>query len=93
MDEQVRFIPGWFHETLPGPVEKLAVLRLDGDQYEAQMPVLEHLYPRVSPGGFVIVDDYPGIDDTRQAVDMYRARGDITTPIRQAGAAGWWRKP
>lgn len=93
LDDQVRFIPGWFHESLPGPVEKLAVLRLDGDQYIAQRAVLDHLYPRLSPGGFVIIDDYPGIPETRQAVEDYREEHGITTEIRQAGAAGWWRKP
>lgn len=93
LDDQVRFIPGWFHESLPGPVEKLAVLRLDGDQYVAQRAVLDHMYPQLSPGGFVIVDDYPGIPETAQAVDDYRAGHGITVPIEQAGAAGWWRKP
>lgn len=93
LDDQVRFIPGWFHESLPGPVEELAVLRLDGDQYVAQMAVLEHMYPRLSPGGFVIIDDYPGIPETFQAVTDYRAREGITTEIRQAGAAAMWRKP
>lgn len=92
LDDQVRFIPGWFHESLPGPVTRLAVLRLDGDQYIAQRAVLNHLYPLLSPGGFVIVDDYPGIPETRQAVDDYREKHGITTGIQQAGAAGWWRK-
>lgn len=93
LDDQVQFIPGWFHESLPGaPVGKLSVLRLDGDHYVAQMPALENLYPRLSEGGYVIIDDYPGIPETKQAVEDYRAREGITTPIRQAGAAGWWRK-
>lgn len=92
LDDQVRFIPGWFHESLPGPVGQLAVLRLDGDQYIAQHAVLEHLYPRLSPGGFVIIDDYPGIPETQQAVTDYRAQQGITTAVQQAGAAGYWRK-
>lgn len=93
LDDQVKFIPGWFHESLPqAPIEQLALLRLDGDHYIAQMAVLENLYPKVSPGGFVIVDDYPYIAETKQAVDEYRARTGIVTPIQQAGAAGWWRK-
>jgi hypothetical protein len=92
LDDQVRFIPGWFHESLPGPVGKLAVLRLDGDQYVAQRAVLDHLYPLLSPGGYVIIDDYPGIEETRQAVDEYRAQQGIMTPVQQAMAAGWWQK-
>ncbi|HEY2703997.1 MAG TPA: TylF/MycF family methyltransferase [Candidatus Dormibacteraeota bacterium] len=59
LDEQVRFLPGWFRDTLPeAPISKLAVLRLDGDMYESTMVALRALYPRVSPGGWVIVDDY-----------------------------------
>lgn len=93
LDDQVRFIPGWFHESLPeAPVEALALLRLDGDQYAAQYAVLEAMYPRLSPRGYVIIDDYPGIPETAQAVSDYRSRNMITTEIRQAGAAGWWRK-
>lgn len=92
LDEQVGFIPGWFHESLPGPVRKLALLRLDGDQYESQLPALERLYPLLSKGGFVIIDDYPGISETVRAVYEYRQRMEISTPIQQAGAAGWWRK-
>lgn len=92
MDGQVQFVPGWFSESLPGPVGKLALLRLDGDQYQAQMPVLESLYPRLSPGGYVIVDDYPGIEETRLAVDEYRAREGIVQEIQLCPNTGWWRK-
>lgn len=59
MDERVRFVEGWFNETLPqAPIGRIAVLRLDGDYYESTMTPLRALYDRVSPGGFVIVDDY-----------------------------------
>lgn len=93
LDDQVRFVPGWFHESLPGPVGTLAVLRLDGDQYIAQTAALEHLYPRLSPGGYVIIDDYPGIPETREAVDDYRAREGITQEIvLSVPNVGWWRK-
>jgi O-methyltransferase len=51
LDEQVRFIKGWFRDTLPGaPVERLAVLRMDGDLYESTMDALTALYPKVSRG-------------------------------------------
>ena len=47
-----RFLPGYFRETLPvAPIERLAVLRLDGDLYESTMIALESLYPKLSPGG------------------------------------------
>ncbi|HUQ75167.1 MAG TPA: TylF/MycF/NovP-related O-methyltransferase, partial [Burkholderiales bacterium] len=47
LDEQVRFLKGWFRDTLPGaPVQRLAVLRIDGDLYESTMDALTHLYPK-----------------------------------------------
>jgi O-methyltransferase len=62
LDERVRFLPGWFKDTLPSaPIERLAVLRLDGDMYGSTMEALEALYPKLSPGGYVIVDDYGAI--------------------------------
>lgn len=72
LDEQVRFLPGWFRDTLPGaPIDRLAVLRLDGDLYESTMDALASLYPKLSVGGYVIIDDYlvPGC---REAVDAFR---------------------
>jgi O-methyltransferase len=57
--EQVRLVKGWFKDTVPAAgVEKIAVLRLDGDLYESTIQVLEGFYPRLSPGGFCIIDDY-----------------------------------
>ena len=59
LDERVVFLKGWFNETLPdAPCEHLAVIRLDGDMYESTMTPLIALYDRLSPGGFVIIDDY-----------------------------------
>lgn len=95
LDAQVCFLPGWFRDTLPqAPVEKLAVVRLDGDMYESTMDGLTHLYPKLSPGGFLIVDDYGSLAPCRQAVDDYRAANTIIeeiTPIDQTGVY-WQRK-
>ena len=61
LDNQVRFLKGWFRDTLPNaPVEQLAIIRLDGDMYESTMEALVHLYPKLSRGGYSIVDDYRG---------------------------------
>lgn len=50
LDGQVRFIPGWFKDTLhKAPIEQIAVLRLDGDLYESTIQALDALYPRLSP--------------------------------------------
>jgi hypothetical protein len=58
-----------------------AVLRLDGDMYESTIVALESLYPKVSPGGFVIVDDYGAVAGCRAAVDDFRAGTGIAEPL------------
>lgn len=58
-DDLIVWHQGWFADTVPLFDGKLALLRLDGDLYESTKVCMEHLYPRVSVGGWVIVDDYP----------------------------------
>ncbi len=78
LDSQVQFLVGWFHETLPrAPIDRLAILRLDGDMYESTMDALTHLYPKLSVGGYTIIDDYGQIRACRMAVDDFRARHGI----------------
>ena len=94
LDEQVKFLPGWFSETLPtAPIERLALLRLDGDFYDATYVALDSLFPKLSPGGWVIVDDYGTFSECRQAVHDYLDREQIEadiTPIDDE--AVYWRK-
>ena len=94
LDDQVRFLKGWFRDTLPkAAVRRLAVLRLDGDLYESTMDALIHMYPKVSSGGYVIIDDYGDIAACRQAVLDYRGRhgiADEIMPIDWSGA--FWQK-
>jgi O-methyltransferase len=94
LDGQVRFLPGWFKDTLPrAPIERLAMLRIDGDLYESTWDALSALYPRLSAGGFVIVDDYHCIPACRQAVDDYRRREGIATPLKAVDWTGvFWQK-
>lgn len=95
LDDQVRFLEGWFADTLhSAPIGQLAVLRLDGDLYGSTMDALEALYPKVSPGGFVIVDDYGGWESCRRAVDDYRAANGIDARIETVDWTGvWWQVP
>lgn len=95
LDGQVRFLKGWFGETLPrAPIERLAVLRLDGDMYQSTIDALEALYPRLSPGGFVIVDDYGAIPACREATDDYRRTHAVEAPMTPVDWTGvYWRKP
>ena len=96
LDDRVRFLKGWFKDTLPGaPIERLAVMRLDGDYYESTRDALVHLYPRLTPGGFVIIDDFG--EDTwtycRKAVDEYRTEHRIDDPIIKVDSRCWyWRR-
>lgn len=94
LDDRVVFLEGWFKDTLPtAPIEKLAVLRLDGDMYESTIQALEALYPKVSPGGFVIIDDYL-LGPCAKAVHDYRDRFGISAPLTDVdGAAVWWQVP
>jgi hypothetical protein len=84
LDDNVEFLPGLFKDTLKTPeITQLAVLRMDGDYYDSTMDSLNALYDKVSPGGFVIVDDY-GEDkwtDCRQAVDDFRGSRSIVDPL------------
>jgi hypothetical protein len=94
LDSQVQFVEGWFKDTLPGlEVSQFAVIRLDGDLYQSTIQALDALYPRLSPGGFVIIDDYGGWRTCRQATGDYRAEHGITEPIQTIDQTGrWWQK-
>jgi len=93
LDDQVRFLKGWFRDTLSdAPIERLAVLRLDGDIYESTMDALTALYPKLSPGGYVIVDDFH-IAACREAVADYRREHGITDEIQRIDWAGvFWKR-
>jgi O-methyltransferase len=95
LDDQVEFLVGWFKDTLPqAPIERLAVLRLDGDMYESTWQAIEALYPKLSPGGFCIVDDYSSFaPQCGQAIDDYRRAHGIDDEIVGIDEdAVFWRK-
>jgi len=95
LSDQVVFLPGWFRDTLPdAPVPALAVLRIDADLYESTRDVLVSLYDRVSPGGFVIIDDYDAFAPCRLAVQEFRRERGITAAMPHIDPmAVYWRKP
>jgi len=94
LDDQVRFLKGWFKDTLPqAPFGSFAVVRLDGDMYSSTMDGLQNLYPRLSPGGYLIVDDYYAVSACRKAVDDFRATCGICESIQRIDwAAAYWVK-
>jgi O-methyltransferase len=94
LSDGVRFLPGLFADTLPdAPVERLAILRIDGDLYSSTREALEALYDRVSDGGYVIVDDYGCLVPCRMAVDEFIAERGLDVELDQVD---WtrvcWRK-
>lgn len=93
LDDRVRFLPGWFADTLPSaPIEQLALLRLDGDMYGSTIQILNALYDKVSAGGYIIVDDF-NLKGCHQAVIDFRARRSIDDAIEDIdGAGAFWRK-
>jgi O-methyltransferase len=94
LDEQVSFLPGWFSDTLPrAPIERLAVLRLDGDLYESTMTALRALYPKLSVGGYVIVDDYHAVRGCRRAVDDFRTEHGVEDELHEVDwTCVYWRR-
>jgi O-methyltransferase len=99
LDDRVRFLKGFFSDTMPtAPIDRISLLRLDGDMYESTIVVLEHLYPKLSAGGFVIIDDYGMLAECNRAVEDYRASAGITDAVQIIGyvnenpLGAFWRK-
>ena len=77
----INYHKGWFQDTLPlitpNQINKIAILRLDGDWYESTKVCLEYLYPKVIDGGVVIIDDYNYNVGCKKAVQDYMSKNDI----------------
>lgn len=82
---KLTFYPGWFQETVPVArlnIDRLAILRLDGDLYDSTMVCLEGLYDKLNAGGFLIVDDYGSFTGCREAVaEFFAKRGIVPAMI------------
>ena len=95
LSDRVQFLKGWFKDTLEdAPIDRIAILRLDGDLYASTMDALNPLYDKVSPGGFIIADDYGmPVDTCRRAIDDFRAARGVTAPLIDIDGYGYyWRK-
>jgi O-methyltransferase len=94
LDERVRFVAGWFADTLPAlDAETWALVRVDGDLHDSTQDALAALYPRLSPGGFLVVDDYGALAGCRAAVDDFRAAHGIHEPLEWIDASAvCWRR-
>jgi hypothetical protein len=93
-DKPVRYIQGWFKDTLPRfQGAPWSIIRADGDMFSSTMDILTNLYPGLSPGGILIIDDYFHIPACKQAVEQYRAENSITEEIVRIDAQGaYWRR-
>lgn len=89
--ERTHLVKGWFQDTVPAhrdDLDRIAVLRLDGDWYESTKIPLDNLYEKVSLGGVVIIDDYATCFGSRKAVDEFREEQGIRTPMAEDGRGG-----
>jgi hypothetical protein len=76
--ERMTYVEGLVEETIPHTApEQLALLRLDTDWYQSTHHQLVHLYPRLAPGGVLLVDDYGSFPGARKAVDEYFADSPV----------------
>jgi O-methyltransferase len=94
LDERVRFLKGFFDQTLPAaPIAKISILRIDADLYQSTLDVLTNLYPKLSPGGYAIFDDYQNLPDCRKAIEEYRTQENISEEIQKIDKrAVYWKK-
>jgi len=94
LDDQVRFLVGWFRDTLPRiAADRFALLRLDGDLYESTIDALRHLYPKLSIGGYVIIDDYGAVSACKAAVEDFRSEHNITDKLEPIDWTGvFWQR-
>lgn len=94
LDRGVTFVPGFFADTLPAlHGHRWALARLDSDSYDATRSALDVVYPSLSVGGYLVIDDFYPLDDCRRAVEDFRAEHSITDPIEAVdwNAARWRR--
>lgn len=88
----VRFVKGYFRDSLPHLKDPIAILRADGDMYSSTMDILTNLEPHVAKGGFVIIDDWC-LPLCKYAVETYRRQQGITAPLIDIdGYAVYWKK-
>jgi O-methyltransferase len=83
-EQNVRFVPGFFEETLATlDGRRWSILHLDADTYQATRLALTHLYPGLAAGGYVVVDDYGTVEGCREAVEEFRRSNGITEPLEK----------
>jgi O-methyltransferase len=75
--ERVKLVKGRVEDTIPATIPaSIALLRLDTDWYSSTKHEMEHLYPKLSPQGILILDDYGHYQGAHRGVDEYLSRLD-----------------
>ena len=94
---RLHVVKGWFDDTFPSAapeVGDVAVLHADGDWYDSVLLTLRTFYPRVSSGGWIVIDDYGHWVGAQRATDEFRREVGDTTPLQRIDYSGrCWRKP
>jgi O-methyltransferase len=92
LDDRIEFLPGYFADTLHTLAgRRFALVRLDSDSYESTETSLVHLYPLLSKGGVLIIDDWH-LTACKMAVSRYRTEHGIEDPILTRGGNAYWVK-
>jgi hypothetical protein len=95
--ERLHVVKGWFADSFQpteGQIDRVAILHADGDWYESVKLTLETFEPKVSPGGFVVIDDYGAWEGAKEATHEYRTANRIDAPLVEIDhTAAYWRKP
>ena len=94
-DDKTILLEGWFENTLNDPrIQKLSLLRIDGDMYKSTYEALDMLYDKVSKGGFIVIDDYGlGSMSCKKAVDDFRKKNNIKSKLVKIDWTGvFWKK-
>ena len=87
--EKIHFVAGPVEKTLLEKVpERISLLRLDTDFYESTKAEMTHLFPRLSVGGVIIVDDYGHWEGARIAVDEYLQQNGIKLLLNRLDYTG-----
>lgn len=88
-EEKIHYVPGRVEETIPETApDTIALLRLDTDWFESTAHELEHLFPRLSPSGVLIIDDYGYWQGARKAVDQYFGRLSAPPLLQRIDSTG-----
>ena len=89
--KRVRIIPGWFQDTFPSvQSSQIALLNIDADWYESVKLCLETFYDRVSPGGFISIDDYGYWPGCKRAVDEFFRARQLSYKLNQLNFTVHW---